>query len=106
MDYEIESTIRGYHHYKTVWNAVTGKLLQVEREDGNVHDVYAVCIRNEDNTVVGHVPMKYSRISWSFFSRGGRIEAVVTGPRKFADDLEQGGLDIPCKYIFCGEIDW
>ena len=60
-----------------------------------------MCVRNDDNTVVGHVPRKYSRIFWSFLNRGGYIEAVVTGPRKFANDLAQGGLDIPCKYIFC-----
>ena len=99
MDYEFYSTIRGYHHYKTVWVAVTGQLLQVEREVGNSHDVYAVCVRNDDNTVVGHVPRKYSRIFWSFLNRGGYIEAVVTGPRKFANDLAQGVLRASTSFV-------
>ncbi len=47
--------------------------------------------------------MKYSIIFWSFLNRGGNIEAKVTGPKAFAHDLNQGGLDIPCKYIFCGD---
>ncbi len=26
----VESTIRGYHHYKTIWTAITGQVLQVK----------------------------------------------------------------------------
>ena len=68
----LECTIRGYHHYKTIWTAVTGQVLQ---EEGNHHDPYAVCIKN-------NYPKKYSR------NRRGHVEAIVTGPRKFAYDLE------------------
>ncbi len=49
--------------------------------------------------VVGHVPKKFSRIFHFFLLRGGSIEAVVTGPRQYASDLHQGGLDIPCTYV-------
>ncbi len=77
-------------------------MLQVQKEEGNHHDPYAVCIKNNDN-IIGHIPKKYSRIFWSFLNRRGHVEAIVTGPRKFADDLEHGGLDIPCKYLFVGE---
>lgn len=103
MDLEIHSTIRGYHHYKTVWTATIGQTLQVQREHGNTHDVFAVCIKNDSNITVGHVPIKLSRIFWSYLERGGCVQVVVTGPRMFATDLVQGGLDIPCKYIFHGE---
>ncbi len=99
FEYELESTIRGYHHYKTVWTAVTGQVLEVKKEEGNHHDPYAVCIQNNER-IIGHVPKRYSRIFWSFLNRGGHVEAIVTGPRKFADDLEHGG---PCKYLFVGE---
>ena len=35
-------------------------------------------------------------------SRGGNIEAVVTGPKQYAADLDQGRLDIPCWFTFTG----
>ena len=39
----------------------------------------------------------------SFITRGGTIQAIVTGSRQYAADLPQGGLDVPCKYLFIGE---
>ena len=101
---EINSTVRGYHVYKRRWTASDGETLQAEKEEPeNPHDRYAVSLIKEEIGVVGHVPKKISRLCHSFLSRGGTIIAVITGPRQFAEDLPQGGLDIPCAYIFTGE---
>lgn len=37
-----------------------------------------------------------------FLRRKGNLECEVTGSRKFSSDLPQGGLEIPCKWIFKG----
>ena len=50
--------------------------------------------------VVGHVPRKISAICSLFLRRGGRIQCEVTGTRQYSRDIPQGGLEIPCRYIF------
>ena len=96
---EFESTVRGYHVYKRTWTPVVGESLAAAREFGNIHDMTAVALFR-GGVKVGHIPMKISRLCSSFITKGGTIEAVITGSRQFAADLPQGGLDIPCKYIF------
>jgi len=39
-----------------------------------------------------------------FLKKGGTISCVVTGPRQYSTDLEQGGLDVPRIYIFSGSV--
>ena len=90
--------------YKRRWTAANGEVLQTEKEEPeNPHDRYAVSLIKEEIGIVGHVPKKISKLCHSFLSRGGTIEVVITGPCQFAEDLPQGGLDIPCKYIFTGD---
>ena len=49
---------------------------------------------------VGHIHiMQISRLCSTFITRGGTIEAVITGSRQFTADLLQGELDIPCKFL-------
>ena len=37
-----------------------------------------------------------------FLRSGGTILSVVNGARRYSADLEQGGLEIPCRLIFRG----
>ena len=96
------SCVRGYHVYKDIWNPTVGETLNCECEARNAQDPYAVCLRKDDNTV-GHVPRVISCICMLFLRRGGFIEATVTGPRRYSQDLPQGGLELPCTYRFTGE---
>ena len=34
----LESVIRGHHIYKRIWRLLVGKVLTLEREEGNTHD--------------------------------------------------------------------
>lgn len=99
---ELSSTVRGYHVYMRMWTPVVGGSLMAEKEPCNIHDRNAVALFRGDMKV-GHVPRKISVLCSSFITRGGTIEAVVTGSWQFAGDLPQGGLDVPCKYIFTGK---
>ena len=38
-----------------------------------------------------------------FPRRGGVIECVVEGVRHYSSDLPQGGMEIPCRFIFRAE---
>ena len=52
------------------------------REPLNVNDRYAVALK-KDGAVVGHLPQKISRICALFIRRGGTIECIVTGTRRY-----------------------
>ena len=40
--FEVDACVRGYHHYKKVWSAVEGEVLQCAREPRNTTDLYVV----------------------------------------------------------------
>ncbi|XP_065910108.1 uncharacterized protein [Dysidea avara] len=46
------------------------------------------------------VPCLISTVCSIFIRRGGAIVCVITGPRQYTHDLPQGGLEVPCPYIF------
>ncbi len=86
----LDSVIRGHHIYKTIWTPETGEGLGVAREDGNGHDLFAVC-ELKSGTTVGHVPREYSKMFHFFLFHCGRICCEVTGHRKLGK-----GLEVPC----------
>ena len=74
--FRVESTIRGYHVYKTVWTPFVGKVLPLNPESGNSHNCFAVSVVKDDD-VVGHVPREISL--FYFMRHNGTISAEVTG---------------------------
>ena len=42
--FEVEAMVRGYHKYKDIWEATLGENLECQRENGNIHDIYAVAV--------------------------------------------------------------
>ena len=61
VEFSRELCIRGYHVYQVIWEATIGETLNCVREPQNFHDRYAVAVtRNE--TVIGHLPKKISRV--------------------------------------------
>ncbi len=91
--------IRGYHVYKSIWDAIVGETLCCKRERDNDSDRYAVAVLHND-VIVGHLPRKYSRVCSLFLNNGGSISCTVTGRKRFSSDLIQGGLEIPCFVNF------
>ena len=100
--YSFESAARGYHFYRSVWNARIGEQLQATQDDDNTEDRFAVAL-TKNNQTVGHVPREQSRILWYFLSHGGKLTAEVTGRRK-RSPLVQGGLEIPCTFTVEGPL--
>ena len=87
-----------------IWNnPITGEELQCYQELGNSHDPYAVTVKKfiaEEQKVTGQVPRHISAICSLFIRRGGDIRCQVTGDRRYASDLLQGGLEIPAVLFF------
>ena len=100
-DFQIESCIRGHHIYKDVWNPVINEQLDCVPEALNPKDVYAVVVVRSGITV-GHVPRKISAVC-SLFLRNGSTKCIVTGNRHYSEDLPQGSMEVPCKFIFEGK---
>ena len=98
----MESCVRGYHIYQSVWIPVLGEDLICLREPFNSVDRYAVCVK-KDNDIIGHLPRKISRICLLFLRRGGSISCIVTGRRICSSDPSQDGLEIPCSLLFRGK---
>ena len=59
--HSFDSFVRGYHAYMDVWLPTIGDSnFDVEREQGNSHDEYAIGIFLKGN-VVGHAPKCFSK---------------------------------------------
>ena len=88
--------------YGYVWEAAVGEEQDCRREPSNATDRYAVAVV-KSGAVVGHLPKKLSRAYSLIIRRGDRIRCRVTGRRRRSDDLQQGGLEIPCILTFEGK---
>ena len=96
----VTSSVRGFHVYADVWTPSVGEILICERESGNPSDLYAVAIK-KGMEVVGHVPRKMSAACSLFLRLGGVLHCEITDShRRYSSDLPQGGLEIPCKFVF------
>jgi len=101
--HEANSCVRGFHVYSDIWTPFVGETLAYEQESGNPNDPYAVTMK-KGSEVVGHVPRKSSAASSLFLLLGGTICCEITDDQRcYSLDLPQGGLEIPCKFIFRGD---
>jgi isopropylmalate/homocitrate/citramalate synthase len=65
MQFNFESSIRGYHVYKSIWTYEIGEKLRCDREENNPNDKSAVkLVRNDGNKE--HVPIELSKV-FKFF---------------------------------------
>ena len=60
-----------------------GEVVQCEREPRNAADRYSVAF-TKGGVVVGHFPQRISRLCSLFFRRGGTIDCVMTGVRRYS----------------------
>lgn len=83
-----------------------GEALFCGREDDDDHNIYALAIYiilYKSDEVVSHVPHTILYFCSSFIRWGGTIKCTVVGNRCFSQDLDQGGMEIPCKCTFKGQ---
>ena len=99
----IQTAVRGYHVYRSVWVPTYGEEFVSLHESGNVADPHAMGVYCDANPgfVVGHLPKEISRYCHYFTMHDGKIRGEVTGPRQHSD-TEKGGMEIPCLLTFSG----
>ena len=97
----VQSTERGFHVYKAIWQPEEGEKLMCEHEENNKYDLFAIkgC-RPLDRKIVGHLPIEISRITRFIIARGAMVEAQLTAAHYRHSTLVQGGLEIPCSLTF------
>ena len=101
--FTINSCVRGYHIYQSVWTPLIGELLICQTEFGNPSDPYTVAVMyNNTSIVIGHVLRHISTVCHFFLRRNGNIICQVTEKRSYSLDLVQGRLEIPCTLTFSG----
>ena len=99
-EYYFNSTVRGYHVHKRVWNYTIGNILHTQIELSNVHDQYAVSLLSDERVIVSHVSAEQAKIVNFFLKHGGIVNAKITGD---AINLGEGkGIEIPGQYHFKG----
>ena len=87
--FTFDSYIRGFHAYKQNWDPVVGRRYS------------CVAVINDDE-VVGHIPLRLSKIMIMFLKlKGSYIEAEVTG--KYVNRGAGYGLELPCIYHITGQ---
>ena len=77
----VESVVRGYHVYKDDWSPSVGDEFELEIEELNRQDRYAVAIKVSGD-IVGHVPREFSKIVYYFIKNGGRVTGEVRAKRQ------------------------
>ena len=103
MRYELVWCVRGYHVYRTIWKPSIGERYKcIRRKSIKENGPSAVSVIH-DELIVGHIPRKISYpVSLFLTKEGTSLFCEVTGTVQFSSDLPQGGLEIPCRYIFNG----
>ena len=98
------SCVHGYHVYQEIRTAMEGETLLCNRETRSREDPFAVAVM-KSGEIVGHVPRYLSCVCCMFLRRGGLMACHITGGRQHSKDLPQGGLEVPCIYVFTGPSD-
>ena len=88
--------VRGYHYYKRIWLPQIDDIVNCDWEYGNAYDRFAIKATNEQNIIVGHLPLELSRVVKHLIDRGAVVYGRVTNDRYRMSPLVQGGLEIAC----------
>ena len=104
--FDIDICVRGYHFFNQIWQPTIGENLLGVHENNPISlakDKYAVAMKTVNGLTVGHVPRFMSKYTYFFIRHGGIVKARVSGPRRYSEDLDQGGVEIPTVYTFTCE---
>ena len=98
-EFIIDSAIRGFHIYKSLWTPEIGEELSTVWETSNTHNRFAVAIRK------GMFLLRSPKSAGFFLRRGGTMKCRVrvSTDRYRRSPLEQGGLEVACELIFVAD---
>ena len=90
---EVDSCVRGYHVYESIWVASLGEQIVCIREPLNSRDRSAVAL-NKNGVVIGHLPQKYSK----FVHRLLEEEELLSALSQAQEDIQQIYLRVGLRY--------
>ena len=94
MSKNVQSSVMGYHYYKSIWVPVVGERLQCQREPANSYDRWAVAVLH-NGAVAGHVPREISKVFSRYLDAGYKITAVVSSK---PENRRRKGMEVPVCY--------
>ena len=104
-NFDVDSFLRGYYEYKSIWTPKIGEVLQTEKEPGNLVDKYAVCVKKE-NEIFGYLLLGKDGMfaKMCFFLRAdeyGSCNVLIKGkPFKLGNC---DGMQVSCAFNFVGQ---
>ena len=105
-NFDVDSFVRRYHEYKSIWTPKSGEILSTEREQGNLVDKYVVCVKKE-NEIVGHLSLgkdvKFAKIAFYFLRADEYSSCNVLMKRKPINLGDGDGMQVSCTLNFVGQ---
>ena len=93
MEFNFESSIRGYHVYKSSGHTRSARNFVVTEK--KIIQMTNLLWNYGNKECVGHMPIEHSKAFKFFLKRDGKIFATVIGNKFF-----NIGLELPCTYTF------
>ena len=113
---KIDTYVKGYHVYKTIWKPIVNEEMETEMEPDNVMDKYLVYVKKK-TSIVRHLPLskngKFAKIIFKFLRADQYAECKVVITRKEVNLGDGDGMfklnisgsrkmvEIICKNIQC-----
>ena len=102
------AAVRGFHVYKASWKPKENELLECSHEKDNPYDSFSIKVFKPDSPaeIVGHLPMKISRITKFIIDRGAQVAVKIRGRHYRRSPLVEGGIEVPfeMKITMVGSI--
>ena len=102
--YEMETTVTGFHVYKTSWNPYVAEELRVVMQPNNLMDKFAVAIEGNKLGVVGHLPLgksgKFAKTICYFLKANKQNSCNVIVREKAINEGDGKGMKVPCRLLF------
>ena len=103
----METTVMGFHVYKTSWNPYVGEELRAVMQPNNLMDKFAVVVERNELGVVGHLPLgKFGKFAKTIFyflkaNQPNSCNVIVRG--KTVNEGDGKGMKVPSRLLFSAE---
>ena len=90
----------GFHVYRDVWSPRIGQQLDIEQDNANVHDPFAMAHYSKCDgklvywETVGYLPREISRFCYYFVNYGDSLEGCVRDSKYRPSPIPSGGLEV------------
>ena len=102
---ERSSYVTGFHVYKTEWKPKIGETLQGDMDPNNIHDLFAISVKKNNQQVVGHIErgVRFSKTIFCFMRADETAKCVVTIVGNPINQGDKLGQKAPCTLCLTGQ---